>query len=91
MKKSIKFARKAGILLVGIPVVAVGIALLVLPGPGLLVIIFGLVILSVEFEVAKKYRDKSREQLKKAYELAKNQKSSKSRNKDKEKKNSKQV
>lgn len=71
-KKSINIARKIGILLIGIPVIIVGIALLVLPGPGLVVIIFGLVILSLEFEFAKKYRDKARAEVKKAYDRAKN-------------------
>ena len=43
----------------------VGIILLVLPGPGLLVMVAGLLILSLEFEWAKKYRDQARSKLRK--------------------------
>lgn len=71
MKRSIKLFRQIGILLVGIPVIILGIALLVLPGPGLLVVIIGLVILSLEFEIARKYRDKARAQLKKVVDQTK--------------------
>ncbi len=44
--------RKVGVLLVGIPVLALGIALVPLPGPGTLVILAGLAILSLEFDWA---------------------------------------
>ena len=58
--------RKIGIALVGIPVVIIGILLLVLPGPGIVVIILGLVILSTEFEFTKKYLDIAKKQLEEA-------------------------
>lgn len=80
-KKSISLARKTGVLLLGVPVIILGIALLVLPGPGLVVIIFGLVILSLEFEFARKYRDRARAEVKKAYERAKSANSKKSNKK----------
>lgn len=44
--------RKVGVLLVGVPVLALGIALVPLPGPGTLVILAGLAILSLEFDWA---------------------------------------
>lgn len=50
-------AKKAGILVVGVTVVLAGIALLPLPGPGMLVIIVGLVILATEFEWAQRWLD----------------------------------
>jgi len=63
MTKPVKIARKVGVLVVAIPVLVVGVALLVLPGPGLLVILAGLLILSLEFEFAKTYVDSVRKRL----------------------------
>lgn len=45
-----------------------GVALLVLPGPGLIVIILGLVILSWEYEWAKHHLRRARQAHKKAVE-----------------------
>ncbi|MFK7919377.1 MAG: PGPGW domain-containing protein [Ilumatobacter sp.] len=50
-------ARKVAILIVGVTVVLAGVALLALPGPGMLVIIVGLLILSTEFEWAQRWLD----------------------------------
>lgn len=50
-------AKKVLILIVGVTVVLAGIALLALPGPGMLVIIVGLLILSTEFEWAQRWLD----------------------------------
>lgn len=47
--------RRVGIGIVGCLVVLVGIALLVLPGPGVLTISAGLALLSTEFECARRY------------------------------------
>jgi uncharacterized protein (TIGR02611 family) len=47
---------------VGFTVIAFGIALLVLPGPGLLVIAFGLVILSAEFVWARRALERIKDQ-----------------------------
>ncbi|MEX0881501.1 MAG: PGPGW domain-containing protein [Candidatus Saccharimonadales bacterium] len=55
--------RKIAIAAVGFPVMAVGIALLVLPGPGLLVIAAGLAILSLEFEWADRHLKRVRKNL----------------------------
>jgi len=49
--------KKAGVFIVGFAVVAAGIALLALPGPGVIVIIVGLLILSTEFEWAQRGLD----------------------------------
>ena len=49
--------KKVVILLVGVTVVLAGVALLALPGPGVLVIIVGLLILSTEFEWAQRPLD----------------------------------
>ena len=49
--------KKAAVLLVGVVVVLAGIALLALPGPGMIVIIVGLLILSTEFDWAQKWLD----------------------------------
>lgn len=57
------FSKRLLILLVGIPVVAVGIALIPLPGPGLLVVAAGLAILSLEFEWARRWLDHTKDRL----------------------------
>jgi len=49
MKTPLKALKKLLIFIVGIVVVIVGIILLPLPGPGLLIITGGLVILATEF------------------------------------------
>lgn len=56
MNKALRQARRITIFIMGITVIAVGVALLVLPGPGLLIMLAGLVILSAEFEWADKHR-----------------------------------
>ena len=48
--------------LVGFTVLAIGAAMLVLPGPGLVVIAFGLVILSAEFVWARRALDRMKDQ-----------------------------
>ena len=48
-------ARRVAILIVGVSVVAVGCAMLVLPGPAILVIPLGLAILAVEFAWARRW------------------------------------
>ncbi len=45
----IKQIKKMLIFLVGITILVFGIALLILPGPGILIIILGLTILAIEF------------------------------------------
>ncbi len=50
-------ARKVVVLIVGVAVVLAGFALLALPGPGMIVIIVGLVILATEFSWAERWLD----------------------------------
>jgi uncharacterized protein (TIGR02611 family) len=46
--------RRGGVFLVGMALLAAGAAMLVLPGPGIAVILLGLVVLSAEFQWAKR-------------------------------------
>lgn len=48
---------RAGIALVGGMILLAGVAMLVLPGPGLLTIAAGLALLALEFEAARDLRD----------------------------------
>ncbi|MGH8508574.1 MAG: PGPGW domain-containing protein [Gammaproteobacteria bacterium] len=52
---TLKLARRVMIFVVGTTVLLLGIAMLVLPGPGLLVIPAGLAILAAEFAWARKW------------------------------------
>ncbi|HLG91122.1 MAG TPA: PGPGW domain-containing protein [Candidatus Saccharimonadales bacterium] len=63
MERLKKSWRKIAIAAIGFPVMAVGVALLVLPGPGLLVIAAGLAILSLEFEFADRHLKSVRRRL----------------------------
>ena len=56
-----KAARRIAVLVIGSSVVALGIVMLVAPGPGLVVIPIGLAILSVEFAWARIWLRKVRE------------------------------
>lgn len=72
MKTStLKLLRKIGVLLIGIPLIILGIILIPLPGPGLLVSFLGLFILSIEFEMARKHRDRLHKHVKKIVKEAK--------------------
>jgi len=53
MRKVIKYSRKFFVLLIGVTAIGVGLMFLVLPGPGLPVIIVGLVVLASEFAWAQ--------------------------------------
>jgi len=74
--------RKSVILLTGIPVIILGIILIPLPGPGLLVILAGFLILALEFEWAARHRDRLHGHIKKTVEKAR-QRTSKSNQSDK--------
>ncbi len=63
-------ARRVAIFIAGAAVTAAGVAMLVLPGPGLLVIVAGLSILAVEFAWAARLRDKAKDRAKTAAETA---------------------
>ena len=49
-----KAVRRGGVFLVGMALLVAGAAMLVLPGPGIAVIVLGLVVLSAEFLWAKR-------------------------------------
>jgi len=60
MDKTYRMARRIAIFVVGSTVLAVGVALIVLPGPALVVIPVGLAILSIEFAWARSWLRKIR-------------------------------
>ena len=53
MEQFFKHTKRFFVLLIGVTVVGIGIALLVLPGPGILVMIGGLALLATEFAWAE--------------------------------------
>jgi uncharacterized protein (TIGR02611 family) len=67
----LRSTKRIVVLVIGLALVAGGIALLVLPGPGLLVIIAGLAVLASEFAWAETMLDKAKEQAAKAGGAAK--------------------
>jgi tellurite resistance protein TerC len=64
MLKSIKQAKRFIVALTGFTVLAIGIAMIVLPGPAFIVIPLGLFILGTEFVWAKKFLEKIKDKLK---------------------------
>jgi uncharacterized protein (TIGR02611 family) len=52
-------ARRMAVLVVGVVVLAAGLAMLVLPGPGVIVLILGLAILATEFAWAERALDRT--------------------------------
>jgi uncharacterized protein (TIGR02611 family) len=74
MGKLKQSTRKLLISLVGFPIIIIGIILIPLPGPGILVVILGLFILSLEFEWAKRYLESAKDFQRKAVEKARAQK-----------------
>ncbi len=52
-------ARRLMVLILGVAVLAAGVAMLALPGPGILVILLGLVILATEFAWAERLLDRT--------------------------------
>ncbi|MFC4852452.1 PGPGW domain-containing protein [Actinophytocola glycyrrhizae] len=63
-----KQVKRATIAVVGALVLVVGVALLVLPGPGLLLVLAGLVILATEFPALERHVDPVRDRAMKAAE-----------------------
>jgi hypothetical protein len=59
----LRLARKIAVAVIGSSVLTFGVALIVLPGPAVLVIPFGLAILATEFIWARKLLDRSRKLL----------------------------
>ena len=64
MLKSIKQAKRFIVAVIGFTVLAIGIAMVVLPGPAFIVIPLGLFILGTEFVWAKKFLEKIKDKLK---------------------------
>ena len=64
MLKSIKQAKRFIVAVIGFTVLAIGIAMIVLPGPAFIVIPLGLFILGTEFVWAKKFLKKIKDKLK---------------------------
>lgn len=60
---AVRAARKVVVSTVGGLVIVVGLALLVLPGPGMLVVLLGLGILSTEFHWPKRLRERLRDRV----------------------------
>jgi uncharacterized protein (TIGR02611 family) len=54
MRMLTRAVRRGGVLLIGMTLMVAGAAMLVLPGPGIAVILLGLVVLSAEFQWAKR-------------------------------------
>jgi uncharacterized protein (TIGR02611 family) len=54
MQALARAARRGGVFVVGMALLAAGAAMLVLPGPGIAVILLGLVVLSAEFQWAQR-------------------------------------
>jgi uncharacterized protein (TIGR02611 family) len=63
--------RKPLILVAGITVILAGAAMLVLPGPGIVVIFLGLALLATEFTIAARIRDWSVHKVKTGVERVK--------------------
>src|SRR3954447_9712198 len=55
-----RYARRAGVTIVGLAIVAIGVVLLVLPGPGLVVVVAGLAVLATEYEWASRWLHRAR-------------------------------
>lgn len=56
----LRHVKRVIIFVVGMTVLLIGVALLILPGPGLLVLAGGLAILAVEFKWARRWLQKAR-------------------------------
>lgn len=65
MQKATKLFRKILFGTVGLAILIIGILLIPLPGPGLLVCLLGLFILSLEFVWAQPYMEKVKKELSK--------------------------
>jgi uncharacterized protein (TIGR02611 family) len=57
MRVLARFARRGGVFIVGVALLVAGTAMLVLPGPGIAVILLGLVVLAKEFSWARRALD----------------------------------
>ena len=67
MLKSLKQVKRLIVAVIGFTILGIGIAMIVLPGPAILVIPLGLSILATEFVWAKRFLEKMKDRLKKTY------------------------
>ena len=65
MKTAYRTLRKIIALILGVPVLIVGLILIPLPGPGILISLLGLIILAQEFDWAEKHVERGKAELKK--------------------------
>jgi uncharacterized protein (TIGR02611 family) len=61
MRVLARMARRGGVFIVGVALLVAGTAMLVLPGPGIAVILLGLVVLAKEFPWARRVLDWARD------------------------------
>ena len=62
MEITYRTARRIAVLVAGVSVVGVGVAMIILPGPALVVIPAGLAILSIEFAWARRWLRRLRDE-----------------------------
>jgi uncharacterized protein (TIGR02611 family) len=70
MKRAIRYTRKVVVLLVGLPLLIVGIILIPLPGPGILITLLAGLLLSLEFSWAERHLQRALTELKRIYQTA---------------------
>lgn len=63
MQQTLRHAKRIVILVIGISVLLMGSALLVLPGPGILILLLGFAILATEFLWARNLLHKVKEKM----------------------------
>jgi tellurite resistance protein TerC len=63
MLKSLKQVKRSIVVVIGFTILGIGIAIIVLPGPAILVIPMGLSILATEFVWAKRFLEKMKDSL----------------------------
>lgn len=70
--RAAQHAKRVGVGVAGTSVLGAGVAMLVLPGPGLVVIVAGLAILATEFAWAERRLDQAKEKASAAADAARN-------------------
>jgi uncharacterized protein (TIGR02611 family) len=66
----LRSSKRIAVLVVGLVLVVGGLAMLVLPGPGIVVVILGLAVLATEFVWAERMLDRAKEQATKVKDRA---------------------
>jgi uncharacterized protein (TIGR02611 family) len=66
----VRSTKRIVVFVVGVALVLAGLAMFVLPGPGILVVILGLAVLATEFVWAERVLDRAKEQASKAKDRA---------------------